>query len=51
MPDYLTTIFPAKCPDCGRKASVTVFNGKNARVGTYCMKDGARKVAELNKEP
>ena len=40
---------PARCRTCRRVASVEVFDAQGASQGTYCLRDGDRKVKELAK--
>ena len=48
MPAYYNQLPPRVCVVCGGKATVEVFNNRNATLGPHCARDGARKVAELN---
>lgn len=49
MPPYLRAIPKPRCQRCGRPATVEVFNTYNARIGTYCARDGALRVDELKR--
>jgi hypothetical protein len=52
MPAYTRDIHVPFCQrlGCERKATVEVFNWRNASFGYWCSKHGQEKVASLNRE-
>lgn len=47
MPPYLLPIHIEECAKCGRKATVRLFNSKNAPCGSYCDRCGKAELKEL----
>lgn len=50
MPAYLLEIPVETCATCGRKATVRLYNGRNAPCGTYCGPCGKAALKKMEGE-